>query len=76
MRSETKTLRKNIMSIKMNMHEKDIGKSSSFMGWKSMTFVYYSNTCHDTFAKVEILGYGKRMKFGTRCKKTQKRIDI
>ena len=29
------------------------------MDWKTMTFVYYSNTWHDTFAKVEMLGMEK-----------------
>lgn len=73
MRSEAKTLRKNITGIQMNMHEEDIGKARSFMGWKSMKCLYYSNTWHDTLAKVEMLGDGKRKKFGTRCKKKKKK---
>lgn len=33
---------------------------------------YYSNTWHDAFAKVEMLGDVKTKKFGTRCKNKNK----
>lgn len=48
------------------------------MGWKSMKFVYYSNTWHDILAKVEMLGDGKRSlgPGAKKKKKTEKNRDL
>lgn len=64
------------MGIEMNMHEEDTGKAWSFMSRKSMTFVYYSNTWHDTFAKVGMLGDGKERSLGPGAKKQNRDLRI